>query len=116
MAKILRQPPSVSENKDPRAREYFENAVHTMLKLIGTRTIDVPSIASGGRQSFTITVKGAKPDQNQTVQVALPSTFNTALVPWGFVSAADTVTVTLYNPTVGAIDPPNAVYAARVMP
>lgn len=116
MAKRVRKAPSVSERSDFRAREAFDQDVEAILALVGTRTYNVPSIASGGTQTFTISVSGCRADQGQTVQVGLPSTFSTSLVLYGFVSADDTVTVVLYNPTGGAIDPAEATYAARVMP
>ena len=116
MAKRLRRAPAVSERNDFRARELFDLEIEEQLKLVGTRTIDVPSIASGAIETFTITVSGCKADQGQTVQVGLPSGFNTNLTPYGFVSADDTVTVALQNWTGGAIDPGSATYTARVMP
>jgi hypothetical protein len=116
MAKPLRSSPSVKEREDPRANEYFNNAIAHMLGLVGTTTVDVANINAGAIGTFTVTVTDARPDQQQTVQVAVPSTFNTGLVPWGYVSAKDTVTVVLYNRTGGAIDPPSATYGVRVMP
>lgn len=116
MAKRIRKPPSVSEQNDFRAREAFDQDLESMLKLVGSRTYDVPSISAGGTQSFTITVPGCKADQGQTVQLGVPSSFSTSLVHSAFVSANDTVTVVLYNPTGGAIDPASGTYTARVMP
>lgn len=115
MAEPLRQPPAVSENKDPRSWEYFYKDLYDHLVLVGRRTLDVASIAAGGKQTFTITVTGCRPNKGQTVQVGLPSSINADLLPWGFVSANDEVTVVLRNPTGSPIDPPSAEYAARVM-
>ena len=116
MAKAVRRPPAVAEAQQPRAREYFEQSVHDLLSKVGTTTTDVANIAAGAIGTVTITVKGARADEGQGVVVGLPSTFNTGLVPWGYVSADDTVTVVLYNRTGGGIDPPSATYTARVMP
>lgn len=116
MAKVIRQSPSVSEEKDFRAREYFDNAVEDMLKMVGEVTVDVGSIAAGGIGTVTIPVKGAKANKGQTVQVGVPSSFNTGLVPWAYVSADDESVLVLYNRTGGAIDPPSATYSVRVMP
>jgi len=116
MAKRVRRAPAVSENKDFRARESFDNDLEAMLKLVGTRTYDVSSISAGGKQTFTVSVPGCRADEGQTVQVGVPSSFNASLVPWGFVSADDVVTVVLYNPTGSPIDPGSATYSARVMP
>ena len=116
MAVRLVAPPGVSDSKNFRAREAFDQAVEAQGKLVGSVTVDVGSIAAQGKATFTITVSGAKADQGQTVQVGVPSTFNTGLVPWGFVSADNVVTVVLANPTTGAIDPPNSSYEVRVVP
>ena len=116
MAIRIRPSPAVSENKDPRALEYFLNAVESMLKMVGSTTSDVGSIAAGGIGTVTITVKGARPDEGMTVLVGLPSTISTGLVPWGNVTANDTVVLYLYNRTGSPIDPSSADYYARVMP
>ena len=116
MAIPLQRPPGPSDSKNPRAGEYFLAKVHDMLKLVGTRTLDVPSISAGGVQTFTITVDGCRADRNQTVEIGLPSTFNTNLVPWAYVSADNTVTVVIRNPTGGPIDPGSATYGVRVTP
>lgn len=116
MAKPLRSSPSVKEREDPRANEYFNNAIANCLGMVGKTTVDVGNIVAGGIGTFTVTVPDARPDQQHTVQVGVPSTFNTGLVPWGYVSANNTVTVVLYNRTGAGIDPPSATYGVRVMP
>ena len=116
MAKKLRPSPGVSEADDARAKEYFENDVEKFLSMVGSTTVDVANILAGAIGSFTVTVTGARPDMQQTVQVGLPSAINTGLIIWGNVTADDTVTVYLYNRTGGAIDPASATYGVRVMP
>lgn len=116
MARRIRRAPGVSESKDFRARESFDQAVEDILKLVGTRTYDVPSIAAGATATLTITVTGCRADEGQTVQIGFPSTMSTSLVPWAYVSADDTVTIVLYNPTGSAIDMASATYTVRVMP
>lgn len=116
MALRLRKPPSVSEQRDARAVEYFFNEIYKLLSIAGSRTYNVPSISAGGKETFTITVAGAQADEEQTVIVGVPSTFNTDLVPWGFVSDDDEVTVVLYNPTGSPINPDEATYTVRVLP
>lgn len=116
MALRLRKPPSVSEQRDARAVEYFFNEIYKLLSIAGSRTYDVPSISAGGKATFTITVSGALADQAQTVVVGVPSTFNPDLVPWGYVSDDDEVTVVLYNPTGSPINPGDATYSVRVLP
>lgn len=116
MAVRLIAPPGVSDNKNFRARESFDQAIEAQLKLVGSTTVDVANIASGASGSFTVAVTGAKAGKGQTVQIGLPATFNTGLVPWGYVSADGVVTVILFNGSAGAINPPSADYAVRVMP
>lgn len=116
MARRIRQPPAVSEKADPRAPEYFARDIEDLLKLVGERTLDVGSIAAGSVATFSVTVAGCRPDRGQTVQLGLPAAFSTGLIPYGFVSAADSVMIVLRNSTGSAIDPPNAVYSVRVMP
>jgi hypothetical protein len=115
MAVPLIAPPGVSDLKNFRALESWHQAVHAMLKLTGSRTIDVGSIAAGATGSLTVPVTGARADAGQTVQVGLPSTVNTGLVPWGTITADDVVTVYLYNRTGSPIDPASATYYVRVM-
>lgn len=116
MAKRIRRAPGVAEAKDFRAREAFDQGLEDLLKLVGSRTYNVPSISAGGTETFTITVTGCRADEGQTVQLGLPSTVSTSLVPWGYVSADDTVTVVFYNPTGSPINPDSATYSVRVMP
>jgi len=116
MATRIRPSPSVSENKDPRALEYFLNAVESMLKMVGSVTVDVGSIAAGAIGSATITVTGARADVGQTVQVGLPSALSTGLMPWGKITASDTVALYLYNRTGSPISPGSQTYYVRVMP
>ena len=116
MARVLRSSPGVTEGDDPRSREYFENDVGKFLSMVGRTTVDVGNIVAGAIGTVTVTVAGARPDAQQTVQVGLPSAVNTGLVVWGNVTAKNVVTVYLYNRTGVAIDPPSAVYAVRVMP
>jgi hypothetical protein len=116
MAQRLTAPPGVSDAKNFRAREAFEQHIEAHGKLVGSTTVDVGSIAAGGIGTVTIAVVGARADVGMTVAVGLPSTINTGLVPWGNVTADDEVTVYLYNRTVGAIDPVSATYSAWVRP
>ena len=116
MAQRLIAPPGVSDLKNPRAREAFDQALEAAGKLVNSTTVDVGSIAAGGIGTFTVSVPGVRADHGQFVGVGLPSAINTGLVPWGNVTADDVVTVYLYNRTGGAIDPPLATYAVWVRP
>jgi hypothetical protein len=116
MARVCRKAPGVSEDKTFRAREAFDNDVEAILRLAAQTTVNVGSISAGAVGTFTVLVAGARADKGMTVQVGVPSNFNTGLTPWGYVSADDEVTVVLRNTTGGAIDPSEATYAVRVMP
>lgn len=115
MARPVRTSPNVKERNDPRAEEYWHNDVSKHLRLVGTRAFDVPIMVAGGVQTFTVEVQGARPNMQQTVQVGVPSNWNVGIVPYGYVSADDTVTVVLRNVSASAIDLPLMTYGVRVM-
>lgn len=116
MALAHRRPPAISELKDFRAREQFDEDTYWFGSLVGTTTVDVGSIAAGAVATFTITVAGAKADQQQQVCLGPPSAIEANLMWCGVVSADDTVTVRLYNPTGSPIDPASATWGAWVRP
>jgi hypothetical protein len=110
MSLQLNQPPFVNDRETSR----FYQQLYDFFRLVGTRTIDIGSIAAGVVSTFTITVTGAKVDMNQTVEIAAPSGLDAGLVWCGNVTADDTVTVRVHNTTGGAIDPASATWGARV--
>lgn len=117
MAKAIRQPPGPADNKDPRAFEAFFQDLYDQHKMVGTLTYDISSLSAGTQTSFMIAVNGARPDKQQTVEVGLPSNWNTSLVvSSAFVSADDIVTIVIRNPTAGTIDMGEATYGVRVRP
>lgn len=76
----------------------------TLLKVrSGTVSIDPPSIATVSRGAATFTLAGAR--DGDFIHVQPPATLNDDLIFCGAeVTANDTVTVYLYNPTGGAVD------------
>lgn len=116
MSQPMPKPPGPSDGDYARTREYFDRAVYERLRYAASKHVDVGSIAAGAQATFTVTVPGVKADQQATVLVGVPSAVNANLLIWGYVSADDTVTVVLRNPTGGAIDPADAVYGVRVIP
>lgn len=117
MAKRVRKPPSPSDQSDPRSMEYFFQDLHDQHTLVGERVYDIPNLGATTATTFTVTVKGALPDKAQTVEYGLPSNWNTGLIVSAvFVSAADTVTFAIYNPTGGSINQASGTYSARVRP
>jgi succinyl-CoA synthetase alpha subunit len=69
---------------------------------IFTTTWNPASIASAGYETKDISVPGAA--VNDFVMVVLDSMLTNSMILTAHVSAADTVTAVLYNPTVGAIN------------
>jgi len=78
----------------------------------GTATVDIPSVAANGTYSFDVTVTGAA-FGNTSLATGGNST-GVGLVWSAQVSAADTVKVTVYNPTASAIDPTSQTITVRV--
>ena len=68
-----------------------------------TDTWNPASIAAGSYEDMDVTVPGAA--VGDFVMASLASMVTNALMISGHVSAADTVKVVLFNPTVGAINP-----------
>lgn len=86
----------------------------TILKhLSASATLDFPSVASLGTQVLTITVTGAA-DGNVSF-IGVPNGSMTAgLVFTSWVSATNTVSIQVYNSTLGAIDPASGTFRASV--
>ena len=82
------------------------------LALVGSASIDFASISAGAVGTQSVTVTGAK--TGDVVALGPPSGINANLIWSGYVSAADTVTIRLYNPTGGAIDPASATWKVVV--
>ena len=116
MARKVRQPPTVSEKDNFRAREAFDNSVEDLLELVGSATVTVGSVSAGASATVSIPVPGAKADAGMTVQVGVPSSLDNGIVFHGKVSADDLVLVLHYNRTGSPIVLPEYTYSARVMP
>lgn len=89
------------------------SALTTESEITGTGTIDYGSIAAGAVGTGTVTVTGAV--VGDAVAVGVPSTFNTGLLAFGFVSAADTVTIRVFNGTGSPVDPASGTFRATVI-
>jgi hypothetical protein len=81
--------------------------------LVGSASLDFPSIAAVSQANLTITVNGAA--VNDDVILGLPAAPTVGLTFDAFVSAANTVTVRATNVTAGAIDPAAATYSVLVI-
>lgn len=80
--------------------------------LTATATLNFPSIPSNSVAVLTMTVTGA--NAGDAVFVGAPATLEAHLIAFGFVSAANTVTIRLHNGSGGAVDPASATFRATV--
>lgn len=86
----------------------------TLSKLLSaTATLDFPSIAALDTEELTITVTGAT--AGDSVSIGLPAAPDAGLMLMGWVSAADTVTIRVYNSTGSAIDLASGTFRATVI-
>jgi len=80
--------------------------------IFGSATLDFPSIAAGGNAELTVTATGAA--SGDLVDLGPPAALEAGLIATARVSAANTVTIRLYNSTAGAVDPVSATWKVRV--
>lgn len=76
----------------------------TPSKLYGSKLYNIGSIATGNRETTTVTVTGASLSVPNFVSVGYNKDI-LGLNVWGYVSATDTVTVVFENNTGGTVDP-----------
>lgn len=76
-------------------------------------TLDFGSISAQTGAELTIAVPGAA--TGDSVAIAPPAALEAGLAVFGYVSAANTVTVRCVNATAGAINPASASYRATVL-
>lgn len=82
--------------------------------LTGTATLNFSSIATNVSADLTITVNGAV--SGDVVILGIPAASHAAgLSYYGFVSAANTVTVRACNNSAGSIDPASGTFRAVVL-
>lgn len=81
-------------------------------QLTATATLDFASIATTASADLTITVTGAA--VGDAVAIGLPAAPAAGLVFFGFVSAADTVTIRAMNITGTGVDAASGTYRATV--
>jgi len=92
--------------------EEYRYLTRKQLTFTGSATYDAPSIAAGASATTTVTVTGAAlGDFVSAISLGVSSA---GLVITGYVSAANTVTVVLYNPTGAAVDLASTLLAAEV--
>lgn len=81
----------------------YDDELNRLTAYQGTVTWNPANIAVGGSDSTTVTVPGVKVGVPAHVRVFAPYTLS-GLQADGYVSADDTVTITLINNTVGAVN------------
>lgn len=86
---------------------------HLTKALSGSKTHDFASVTSVNTGTTTLTVTGAA--AGDSVIVTPSTALEAGLVVYGYVSAADTVTIVANNPTAGAIDPASRTYYVTVL-
>jgi hypothetical protein len=80
----------------------------------GTATLAFAAIAAGASQTLTVTATGAT--VGQSVQWHTSAVIEAGLIPTLWVSAANTVSVRLYNATGGSITPASNDWSVRATP
>lgn len=86
---------------------------HLTRTLSGNKTHDFGNITAVNTDTTTLTVTGAQTGDSVIVN---PSTaLEAGIVVYGYVSAADTVTIVANNPTAGAINPASRTYYVTVL-
>ena len=68
-------------------------------------TLDFGSVSANSSLDLTVSAPGVAVDDGFKIDVTPPSNINAGLIPMGFVSAIDTITIRLLNVTGGAINP-----------
>lgn len=86
-----------------RIARLYDNEFTRLTAYAGTVVWDPPSIANGASATTTVTAAGVKVNVLSHVRVFAPYTLS-GLQAGGYVSADDTVTITLLNATGGAVD------------
>jgi hypothetical protein len=99
--------PAISDLQD--GQDSISGSIGTLNKtLYGSYAIDFASIAANTVSTTGVIVSGAA--IGDEVTVIEPDTLNNSLWVTGKVTAANTVTMKILNPTAGAIDPPSLTY------
>jgi hypothetical protein len=89
------------------------NYYHLIKALSGSITFDFPNIGAVATSTTTVTVAGAA--TGDTVLITPSTALEAGLVIYGYVSAADTITIVANNPTAGAINPASRTYYVSVI-
>lgn len=97
---------------DPASAVYKVREMDALGYLTGSAAVNLGEIPDGGSVTTTITVTGASTGDN--VAPGWPSALNTGLSGVMYVSAANTVTVRVFNWSGAAVDPDELTYAVAI--
>lgn len=86
---------------------------HLVRALSGNTTFDFPNIGAVATSTTTVGVSGAQ--VGDSVIVTPSTALEAGLVVYGYVSAADTITIVANNPTAAAINPASRTYYVSVI-
>ena len=114
MALVQAFEPTPTTTASPFEMRLWMTRVFNLFRLVKAATVAPGSIASLATYRTTVTVTGAR--AGMTVLVGPPAALQAGLVPFGVVTAADTVTLSIYNSTAGALTPASASWNVRVIP
>lgn len=87
--------------------------VSAVAPLTATATLNFASTASAATSAeLTVTVTGAA--VGDKVVLGAPSTLEAGLIPFGYVSATNTVSIRVFNGSGGTVDPASASWKVAV--
>ena len=107
-------PPSERVQESAFEMRQWMTKMYRFFRLTKSATIAPGSIATLATYTTTVTITGAR--AGMAVQVGAPAALQSGLIPFAIVTAADTVTLSIYNSTAGALTPTSASWFFRVMP
>lgn len=84
-----------------------------LIAVSATATLDFPSVSSNAMATLTMTVTGAA--VGKPALAAPPAAFETGFTFIAFVSAPDTVKISIHNNTGGSVDPVSADWTVYVL-
>jgi hypothetical protein len=96
-------PQQYAKDAVSRIAQQYDREFSRLTSYAGTVVWNPANIAIGGSDSATVTVPGVRVGALAHVRVFAPYTLS-GLQADGYVSADDTVTITLYNNTAGAVN------------
>lgn len=102
-----------SSAKIPAAQLPSLAGTYAVAPLVATATLNFASTLNGATSAeLTVTVTGAA--AGDKVVIGAPATLEAGLIPFGYVSAANTVSIRVANVSGGTVDPASASWKVAV--